>query len=63
MMPDLRGYLALRAAAKRRCAETTLQVLRHIAEELDPKVAKRIVKKAHAGFDGATRAWFERLAQ
>lgn len=62
MPPELAAYLTLRAAATRRCEETTRQALRHVAERFDDKVAERIAKRAYRTLEPACRGWFNRLA-
>lgn len=58
----LTAYLLIRAAANRRCDETTRQALRHTAEHFSDKEAKRIGQRAFHTMEPAARAWFQRLA-
>lgn len=62
MPPALAAYLALKAAANRRCDETTRQALRHVADHFSEKEAKRIGRRAYNTMDTSCRAWFQRLA-
>lgn len=62
MTPELAAFLALRAAAHRRCDETTRQALRHIAEQFDDREARRIGQRCYATMEPSARAWFQQLA-
>jgi hypothetical protein len=62
MPPELAAYLAIRAAANRRCTETTLQALRHTADHFSDKDARRIGQRAYESLESTSRAWFQRLA-
>jgi hypothetical protein len=62
MDPALAAYLLIRAAAHRRCDETTRQALRHCAEHFSDRESKRIGQRAFTTMEPSARAWFQRLA-